>query len=314
MPFPAGSPLAQIPFDPARPQAYVDALVQAGASPYIARMFANEAIILHQPQTQQAIQQAKQSGQRVELKIDGTRVRVEPDGTATMSTGSVWKPLIAAGLVMAGGYGLSTLGGTAGTTAALGPSTAANIAATSAATAAPAGIAAGTGGTVAGALGSIGWSNLIGAGTQIGGAAIQAHAAGKASDAEAQSQREALDFLKERDKRDYADQAPYRALGANAANSLGHYLGFPSAPAAQGASVEDLLAGGAKTRPPDAPITGVAIPRGSDPKTQLVTMHDSTGMERQVPSKDVMRLLAMGATLAQPTTGASAGARTGAMI
>jgi hypothetical protein len=199
----------------------------------------------------------------------------------------------------AAGVGAGVAGGTAATGAGVGAAgTGGTLAATSTApavggfatgtaasgavpAASAGGSAAGTGG-VMGKLGSLGWSNLIGAGTQLGGAYLQSRATGKAAELEAQAQKDALDFLKARDARDYADQAPYRALGANSANSLGHYLGF--APTPEQAPI------------PAAPGVNVGDPRLGT--RQPVTMrYPKTGEVGQVKPQDVAHWQKLGAEI-----------------
>ncbi len=69
---------------------------------------------------------------------------------------------------------------------------------------------------------------LIGAGANVIGAAINAHAQNNATDAQSAAAREALDFQKQKLAEEDSRLAPYRAVGGNAISRLGSLWGLSS--------------------------------------------------------------------------------------
>lgn len=82
--------------------------------------------------------------------------------------------------------------------------------------------------------------------------ATQADAANRAAELEYQAQQDALRFMRDEAAMMRQDQAPYRALGAGAVNSLAHLTGIP-------------MGGGSPQAPAPQPAMGSGMPTGPTP-------------------------------------------------
>jgi hypothetical protein len=275
---------------------------------------------LNNPQIQAAIQR----GGDEEVKVGDTKFRVRNGEVTGYATGGIWKPILAAGAVAAGGYfgpqllgagapGAAGGGGSAASTAA--PVTAGGAGATTAAGATGAG-------TAVGSRGLASWLTnpaVIGAAGTLGGAYLQTRGAGQAAEAQLQATREALAYEKERDAylrnleaNRYATLSgqlqPYIGAGTSASNRMAELMGLPVAAAP--------IAGIGKGITPAAPVTsamptysmarqrttqpveGYAVPRGTAPAmTGLVTVQAPTGETRQMPADQAQAYIARGARI-----------------
>jgi hypothetical protein len=313
---------------------------------------------LQDPQVRALIQQ----GGTGVVQVGDSKVRVENGQATGWETGGKWKPILLAGAVatlgiagpaLAGGGGTAAStsapvtaggGGAAGTTAALGPSTAANMAATQAVvggSTVPASLAApaatGGGFSLGGVgrfLSSPGGATALGVAGQLGGAAIQSSGISKAAEIEAQFQREALQYEKQRDQ--YLQQLeanrygeltqrlqPYMSMGTTTGDALAQMLGVNPASyqygTAAGADSGGAAVPNVTPHMPGAPLpippgydqrgpgtpgsnpTGVAVPRGgggpATPAGGLVTVRAPTGEQRQLPPDQAQQAVAKGAQI-----------------
>lgn len=177
------------------------------------------------------------TGQPAEFKIGPYKLRVTANGEVHASTGSVWKPLLAAGAVFGGGLALGALGPAA---AASGSSGAAQGAAASGASGA-AGIptipsttygslapGVGTGAaTGAGILGTkLGWGDLAKFGMQGLASWQGSRAANNAAQQQVDAANRALEFAKQVYDEQRANQAPFIGVGHGSANTLAHLMGL----------------------------------------------------------------------------------------
>jgi len=246
-------------------------------------------------------------------------------GTAAIAGGSTVPASLAAltpaELAAAGGAGGAA---GAGTAAALGPSTPANMAATQAVvggSTVPASLSSAgvPGSSILGGvgkfLGSGLGSTLIGTAGSLIGAGIQSSGISKAAEIEAQFQREALAYEKQRDQYLQGLEAqrygefnqrlqPYMNLGQSAGARMAQILGLdPSqfAPAQTwpgvtgsetGALQSDMHQRGPAT--PGGPAQGTAVPRPGM-TSQMVTMRGPDGSTKQVPQTDVSHYTSLGA-------------------
>lgn len=192
----------------------------------------------------------------------------------------------------------------------VGPSTAANMAATTVATAPPAALATGVTSAVTPAVAGLGasatpstsnWlSGVLKAALPVAGTIadtlIQAHAQGKATEAEQKALAEALAYEKERDTYGLATEAnryaslsrgvsPYVATGSRADSRFADLLRLPQAP--------DRAAAVTPPTYPTPPLPGSApgtLPAGT------VTMQAPDGTTKQVPADQIAQWTAKGAT------------------
>lgn len=157
------------------------------------------------------------------------------------------------------------------------------------------------------------WASLagpaIGAGTQLAGAAINAHAQGEATDAQTAANKDALDFQKQKLAEEDQRLAPYRATGADAIGRLGTLYDFASAKnTGSGPSAAPFSV----AAPAQGTVTTGTMPRsnlaslGQMPTQSqaLVTVQAPTGERRQVPAAQAQFYQSRGATIV-PTTGAA---------
>lgn len=152
----------------------------------------------------------------------------------------------------------------------------------------------------------------IQAGAGLLGAALQARAAGKATEAQLKYLREALAYEKERDRYGYATEAnryaalmgetaPYRATGVASNARMADLLGLPGPPTAA-----------PEAPPPTYPTpslpgvtapAGTAVPRGQPPGSVpmgpggSVMMRAPDGSQQQVPREFVEHYTQRGATV-----------------
>jgi hypothetical protein len=161
---------------------------------------------------------------------------------------------------------------------------------------------------------------IIGAGVAGGvsvyGAHQQAKAAKKAAEQQQQGVREARAYaepLYEQARsemgqifeRGQAGLAPYAQQGTQGLYALSDFLGVPRAPVpaaatgAPGAAAPPVPWPAGRTRPPDAPVVGQAVPRGTPApggQSSYVTLRAPTGQTQPVPAEHVDYYLARGAT------------------
>ncbi len=208
----------------------------------------------------------------------------------------------AAGAGAAGAAGTGAGGTLAATTTAplVGSLAAGGVAsgAVPAALAAGSGAAAAGGGAALGAssgLGALGWASLAG---NVGSQAVGAYLQNKGINAEAEGNREALDFTKKVYEQERADSAPYRALGQGSVQTLAQLMGQPQAPQGYNPNAPQ---GPNQAPPPAAPGVNVGDPRlGAG-----VLMVAPTGEEKLVPSDQVQHWISKGASV--KSGGASTG-------
>lgn len=184
---------------------------------------------------------------------------------------------------------------------------------------------------------SFGTAQLLNTGVQLFGSLFANHTASEASkhaaDVEAQAAREALDYTKQHDAQQRADEivaqkanydqyvakenrlAPYRGVGEAANNELAYRLGLtpvaqpappppptfstvtPPPAAASTGGLHDLLPGGTPAAtPPPAPSIPAPTATTSSAAT-LVTMRAPNGGTKQVPSDQVPHYQGLGATV-----------------
>lgn len=163
---------------------------------------------------------------------------------------------------------------------------------------------------------------IAGAATQGLGAILQHKAAGKASDQQQASGREALALQQQMYDQTRADLAPYRTAGGQGLTALSAYLGLPSAPAGAAPSAAAAPAGpAALPRAPGGAPVGPAgltfqeswaqarMPHPGAPRTSAasvyhtpagtsgqVVLRSPTGQTQAVPADQVDYYLARGAT------------------
>lgn len=150
-------------------------------------------------------QQALTTHAPTEFQIGAYRIRVNANGGVDARRGTApWKPLLAAGLVAAGGYGLSLIPSVApaaaGTTAATGTTTAGSLVAAgapaaTATTVAPVATTAGSGfglGTVV----RLGAGPVLNAATNIYATRAQVKASDRAAVLQSEAAKQQLDYLK----------------------------------------------------------------------------------------------------------------------
>lgn len=292
-----------------------------------------------------AVQRALQSGATTTVQVGDTKFRIERGQLTSYSVGGIWKPLAAAAATaatggLAGAYVGGTAAGTAGATgtagsaapaAALGPSTPAALAETAnivggstvPASLSAAGVPAGAstlsrvGNWLTGGLGS----TLAQVGGNLAAVGISSSGIAHAADVEAQVQREALAYEKQRDQ--YLQQLeaqrygelgqrlqPYISTGQNASARMASLLGLPAAsPYTPSAPIPTnpnaVPPGPYPTRPgldTTQPPIGQAVPRPGSvtnpnpsqllPRPQLtapltVVMQAPDGTTKQVPAAHV---------------------------
>jgi len=158
-----------------------------------------------------------------------------------------------------------------------------------------------------GGLGSLGWASLAAnVGSQAVGAYLNARANNRATDAEAQANKDALDFTKEVYATERADSAPYRAIGANSVAALGSLMGFPSAQQAAQAQQGQPLPGATPTHIipgqnfPSSWVPGSPFAAGGA-QSAMVTMRKGDEVS-QVPQKDVAHWQSLGAEVVSGPT------------
>ena len=96
---------------------------------------------------------------------------------------------------------------------------------------------------------------MIGAGTQLGGALINANAQGNASDAQAKAAQNALDFQKQVYNQRLAGLQPYQQLGKRRGGKLGSLYGLSVTPPAATPNPTNP----ATTAPPNQPPSDPAF-------------------------------------------------------
>lgn len=105
---------------------------------------------------------------------------------------------------------------------------------------------------------------IIGAAGAVGGAAISAHASGKAADQQVQASNQALGVQQDIYNQQRSDLAPWRNAGAGALGLLSQGLGLPSSGASGGGgsmgSMGSMLPPGTQTNIPGLGPSAVNVP------------------------------------------------------
>lgn len=206
-------------------------LERGGIKGYGADAVIKNWAVRQKPEAQAAAQQAQQTGQQVDINVDGVRVSAYPNGTVTTEFGSRSKPLIAAG-ALAGGYFAAPylFGSAAATGTGAGAGTGAASGTGAAATGTAAGVGTGTAAATGGGMGAGFWGPIIG--NTVGGifntigASKEAGATEKAAELQAQGAQAALDFQKQQYALRQQQLAPYLALSQGALPFVGGLLGI----------------------------------------------------------------------------------------
>ena len=225
-------------------------------------------------------------------------------GLAAGGTGATTLPAATSGLdagVWGEGVGAEIPGSTAGITGAGGPVGAAAPWYSSAFGGATGSVApvAQTGGFLSNlfAPGGIG-GTLIGAGTGILGAALQAHAAGEASADTLKGIEEAIALQRELYNKRAAILAPYQQLGTQSLSGLARFMGIDQNASPSGSGGIPMTSG---TQPvPGAPPMRLTTPltlQAPSSSTGMVTMKAPTGTVSQVPRDQVSHYQSLGAVL-----------------
>jgi len=152
-------------------------------------------------------------------------------------------------------------------------------------------------------------SAAIAAGGSVGAAALAAHGASSASDEQAQAAQAALDFAKQKQSEQLAQEQPYLALGQQAVAQLPNMVrpmpnyamptpyGYPQQPTSLSGMNQPLVRGPVQTTQPVAPpvMQGGAPSQAAQLNQQTVRLQAPDGSQRDVPVQQAQFYISKGA-------------------